>query len=367
MSVKKRGDAWWIDCYINGQRIRRKVGPNKRVAQMAEQDLKLRAARGEWLGIEQARRITFADFCKEFLSRQAGKAKNTIRNYNQCCRVHLVPFFGDRYLSAIRPKHIEDYKQERAKSAKPGTVNFELTHLKTLFNAAIRWGHLKESPAREVKLLRMPEKEPPYLTRDQIAALYRECGGWLHTFVALALNTGLRLGEILSLKWEDVDLRNRVVKVRSDEEFTVKGRRNREIPVNDFLHQVLQRHPKHITNPHVFVNDQGAAVYDWEVRRHLERAVKASGLRPFRIHDMRHTFGTMLAANGVDVRTIQELMGHKNLQTTMQYLHAAPDRMKWAVEDLGLDGTTQAEVDEEERRKARGSEGDTQAGAEARG
>ena len=71
----------------------------------------------------------------------------------------------------------------------------------------------------------------------------------------------------------------------------------------------------------------------------------------FRIHDMRHTFGTTLAANGIDVRTIMELMGHTDIKTTMIYLHAAPSRMRGAVETLHLDGTTQEEVEEEEREK----------------
>ena len=153
MSVKKRGANWWIDCYVNGQRIRRKVGPNKRVAEMAEQDLKLRAARGEWLGIEQVKRITFEAFFDEFMGRQAGKAPSTIKNY-QMARKHLVGFFGNRYLSAIRPKHVEDYIQERAKVASFGSVNLELRLLKAILNTAVRWGYLKESPAAGVKPLR---------------------------------------------------------------------------------------------------------------------------------------------------------------------------------------------------------------------
>ena len=346
MAVFKKNGNWWIDCYINGQRIRRKVGPNKRVAGLAEKDLKVRAARGEWLGIDQVKRITFAEFAKEFMGKQAGKAASTVKNYEQACRLYFVPLFGNRYLSNIRPKHVEDFKQDRVKTAKPGTVNLELILLGAILNAAVTWGYLKENPAKNVKPFRIPEKEPPYLTRDQVAALYRVCRGWVRTFVALALNTGMRASEILSLKWEDVDLRKRVIKIRSDEEFTTKGRRNREIPVNDFLSRVLQRHPKHITNPHVFCDDEGGPMSDYPIRTALEQARKQAGLPRFRIHDLRHTFGTTLAANGKDIRTIQELMGHVDIKTTMKYLHAAPHRMKWAVQDLRLDGTTEAEMHE---------------------
>ena len=251
MGVFKKNGNWWIDCYLNGRRIRRKIGPDKRTAQLAEKDLKVRAARGEWLGIEQVKRITFKAFCKEFMSKQAGKAETTVTNYEVNCRLHLVPFFGNRYLSDIRPKHIDDYLQERAKAAQHTSVNLELRQLKAILNTAVRWGYLKESPVTGTKPLRIPEKEPPYLTRDQVATLYGECHDWLYTFVALALNTGMRLGEIVALKWEDIDLRLRVVKVRCDEEFATKGRRNREIPINDFLCRVLRKAPRHITSPHV--------------------------------------------------------------------------------------------------------------------
>ena len=81
MGVFKKNGNWWIDCYLNGRRIRRRIGPDKRTAQLAEKDLKVRAARGEWFGIEQVKRITFEALCREFLSKQEGKAENTVLAY----------------------------------------------------------------------------------------------------------------------------------------------------------------------------------------------------------------------------------------------------------------------------------------------
>jgi len=346
MSVFKRNDAWWIDTYVKGQRVRRKIGPDKRTAELAEKDLQVRAAQGKWLGIEQPKRVTFSEFCKEFRSKQTGKAPNTVLSYERACG-YLEDFMGRRYLSDIRPRHVEDYQQERAKVADFGTVNLELAQLKAILNAAVRWGYLMENPAKGVRPLRLPEKEPPFMTRDQVARLYPACTGWLHTFVALALNTGLRLSEILALKWEDIDLRNRVVKVRSDEEFTTKGKRNRMVPINDFLAGVLSRVSRHITSPFVIYNKGGASPKACKVWSRFKYALKQAGLPHFRVHDLRHTYGTTLAANGVDVVTIMKLMGHSDIKTTMRYLHSAPDRLKWAAENLHLDGTTQAQMDEQ--------------------
>ncbi|MBI2951236.1 site-specific integrase [bacterium] len=279
------------------------------------------------------------------MSKQTGKAKNTLVSLDQSFRLRFNPFFGKLLLPNIRPHHVEDFQQERAKEGEFSTVNLELGQLKTVLNAAIRWGYLGENPAKGVKPLRLPEKEPPYLTRDQIASLYPACRGWLFPFVALALNTGLRISELLALKWEDVDLKGRVIKVRSDEEFTTKGRRNREIPINDFLLGVLRKHPRHITCPHVVYTRQGVPPVQSQARARFATALRRAGLPHLRIHDMRHTFGTTLAESGVDVVTIQRLMGHRDIKTTMVYLHAAPNRMQWAVEHLRLDGSTQAEAD----------------------
>lgn len=81
--------------------------------------------------------------------------------------------------------------------------------------------------------------------------------------------------------------------------------------------------------------------------RRFNYALNLAKLPHFRVHDLRHTYGTTLVANGVDVVTIQRLMGHSDIKTTMCYLHAAPDRLKWAAETLNLDGTTQEQMDKQ--------------------
>jgi integrase len=350
MAVIKKNDSWWIDIYLNGRRVRRKVGPDKRTAQLVEKDLKVKAARGEWLGIEEAKRITFESFCDEFLKKMVGKAPSTYSNYELACRLHLKPFFKGKYLSSIRAKDVDEFVHMRAHEAKPNTVNRELTLIKTLYHTAMKWGYVAGNPAKDIPRLRIPEMEPPYLTRDQVASLYPHCKDWFYTFVAIALNTGLRMNEIRSLTWDDVDLRDRVIKIRSDEDFTTKGRKNRELPISEFLYQVLRKAPRHIRCPYVIFTKEGVVPWENGVRKRFRTARKRAGLPHFRIHDFRHTFGTLLAAEGVDVVTIKNLLGHANLKTTMRYLHAAPDRNKWAVENLRLDGTTQAEMDREKGR-----------------
>jgi len=343
MAVIQKNGTWWIDCYLNGRRVRRKVGPDQKTAKTVERDLQVKAAQGKWLGIEQVKRISFTDLCKEFIKKQAGKAPNTLIRYKQNIRLHLQPALGNVNLGDLRAKQIEDYVQSRAQVAKPNTVNTELQQIKTMMNCGVRWGYLHESPARGIKGIRVAEKEPPCITREQVAALLEECQGWFHTFVAISLNTGLRLGETLALEWEDVDLRNGVIKVRSDEEFTTKSKRNRTVSVSAFLREVLSKAPRSVRDgkkcPHVIFTRNGKPPHHRIAQREFKKALERAGLPHFRVHDMRHTFGTTLAANGVGVRDIMAMMGHSDIKTTMIYLHASPDRMARAVENLGLDGS----------------------------
>ena len=126
MAVFKKNGAWWIDTYVNGERLRRKVSPDKRTAELAEKNLKVKAAQGEWLGIRQAKRITFKAFCEEFLSKQAGKSEKTVLSYKVLSDCHLVPAFGARHLPEIRPKQIEDFMQAKADTMAHNSVNLLL-------------------------------------------------------------------------------------------------------------------------------------------------------------------------------------------------------------------------------------------------
>ena len=281
------------------------------------------------------------------------------------CRLHFNPFFGDRHLQEIRPKHIDDYKLQRAQVVKHSTVNLELVLLRSILNAAVTQGYLRENPAKAVSPIRIPEKEPRYLTRDQVSRLYPECKGWLYTYLAISLNTGLRIGEVCSLTWQDVDFRHRVIKVRCDQDFTTKGKRDRVAPLNDFLYDVLRKAPRHIQKPYILFTREDKSLKPESVRQRFTRAVKRAKLPHFSPHHLRHTFGTWLAADGVDLVTIKNLMGHQDIKTTMKYLHAAPHRMEWAVENLHLDGQTQAEVDRSQDTEMQRTGQDLVTGAQA--
>ena len=352
MAVIEKNGNWWVDTYINGRRIRRKIGPEEETAKLAEMDLKVRAAKGEWLGIEQTKRMTFAEFFNKKFFPRLRRAPLTIRNYEKNARLYFIPAFGTTALERIRTEHVEDYVSRRTGETAPGTVKLELSQLKAILNAAIKWGYMSKNPAKGVVLERVPETPIRPLTVEQAKRLYEVAKGykdWLYPFLAVALNTGMRLGEILNLRWKNVDFRRRQIAVVNEGNFTTKSGKNRYIPMTDFLAGVLSRHPKHISSPYVFpavcYNKRPNLPLQVDVpRKRLREALEKAGLpTDFRVHDLRHTFGSRLAENREDPRTIMELMGHSDVSMTMRYIHTSTERKADAVSRLGFDDRPETE------------------------
>ena len=143
----------------------------------------------------------------------------------------------------------------------------------------------------------------------------------------MALNTGMRKEEILSLKWKDVDFRSRIIAI-----LDTKNGESREIPMNDIVYRTLVA-IKETDSPWVFCKKNGERYGN--VRKAFEGARKRAEIVDFRFHDLRHTFASHLVMAGVDLKTIQELVGHKSFETTLRYAHLSPDHKKAALDILG--------------------------------
>lgn len=158
-------------------------------------------------------------------------------------------------------------------------------------------------------------------------ALMDAAEGQMRTFIVTALNTGLRKGELFALTWKDIDFEREELRVRRS-----KGKRFRVIPLNDLVLQALREHPRHITSSVLFHNPDGSGWKD--IRGSFNATLTKAGLPPIRIHDLRHSFFSNLVMAGEDLRTVQELAGHRSITATMRYAHLSPGRLKESVTKL---------------------------------
>lgn len=385
--VKRRvGPAWLEKNPATGRWDRRRSG---RVPDWAydERGATIRAAEivGAYVAearererVERERRsrgVTFRELAHEYL-RWLGDVKRakpaTLRDHGYVLREqgieynsrgalsvgHVMAALGDRPASKVTTRDIEALLARiSATGSSPRTVN----KYRSVIAAAFSYGCRPSTLALPANPARYADKrEEPYrgallfYTPEEVEAIARAFEEGRHRgetaqaagereravaedhgdaqLVRLAAYAGLRQGELLALRWSDVDFAGSAITVAramsAGVESSTKSGRVRRVPLADQAAAALDRLSRrdHFTSPDdlVFCNVLGRALDDSALRKRYRRAQAAAGVRPLRFHDLRHTFGSLLAADGVDVVAIKAAMGHSALATTSIYLHARP-------------------------------------------
>ncbi len=246
---------------------------------------------------------------------------------------------SDRLLSTITPRHVDDYKVWRLGSIKPVSVNIELRTVKAALNTAIRWKLLDANPCDQVHQLAVPEEAPVYFRRGEFEALLSVIKEvWFKEVVVFAVLTGMRRGEILNLRWGQVDLANRVVHVQSTGTFKTKQGKRRVIPLSDSALLILHSRVGSSPSPYVF-SLNGKKIFDDWVTRLFKRYVRMARLGDDRLHfhSVRHSFASWLVQGGVSLFEIQKLLGHSNISVTQVYAHLAPSQLHETVNRIQID------------------------------
>jgi len=240
----------------------------------------------------------------------------------------LTRVFAGKTLQEITPKLIEEYKESRKKAGRSGvTINRELACLKHMFTMAITWGRASSNPVKEVKLYRENNGKIRFLTEEEETRLIAHCSPVLKPIVITALHTGFRKSEVLSLTWQHVDFQHRLITV---EAAYAKNRETRSVPMTTVLTQTLKAIRINTdSQAPVFLNSQGKPYRN--ISTAFKTAVRHAGLKGVSVHTTRHTFASRLIKRGVDLKTVQELMGHKHITMTLRYAHLAPGHKRAAI------------------------------------
>lgn len=327
MRIYQRKKIWYIDYLFNGNRMRKKVGTSRKMAELALKEVELKIAKGEFLGVNDEKPMTFEELVEEYLKYSKANKRFQVFRRDLVVIKHLAKKFKHKNINSIFAYDVEQYKNTRLNDVSPATVNRELTCINNMLNKAVEWGHLKYNKIRIVKKLKEPPGRVRYLINEEIERLLSYCNGHIKFIVMVALNTGMRKGEILDLKWSDVDMRNRVI--------TLKRTKNNEIrilPINEVLYELLKDIASRNGKGYIFANAAGMPYR--EIKTGFMGALRRAEIHDFRFHDLRHTFASRLVMAGVDIRTVQELMGHKDIKMTMRYSHLSDSHLKDAVRKL---------------------------------
>ena len=276
------------------------------------------------------------------------------------------PHFLDKQLDAITAYEVERWRSEKSKAKmKSATINSYVNPLKGAMSRAVEWGIIDSHDLHKVKALKvdnsrirfLDKKEEPALRttlkiRDKRIKDERENGNkfrqqrsypllpelrdyhfadHLEPLVLLAMNTGMRKGELLNLRWENVDLINNVVTIKAE---NAKSGKARHVPLNNESKQTLagwQRDTRE--QGYVFEGEANKPITD--VKKAWGNLLDEAKIEEFNFHDLRHHFASKLVMAGVDLNTVRELLGHANLDMTIRYAHLAPEHKAAAVNLIG--------------------------------
>jgi integrase len=336
---------WWV----GSRRVKRKIGPKRQPGSRdglarAQAERELRRLIDSEAPTPVSRRLGFEELATRYVQHLAtlGRKRSTIGDYESCVRIHLAPYFGDKSVDKITSADVEGFvalKRDEGKATK-SILNY-LGLLHSIFKFAEKRGLARGNPVAAIDKPGRPEHDADirYLDQVDLEALLatvpegpRESTE--RTIYLTAAMTGLRQGELIALRWKDIDwsagrIRVRQNYVRGEFGSPKSKRSSRSVPLADRVAAELERHfrasPYQADEDLVFCHPQTGAPLDRSrLLKRFKAAAKAAGLRDVRFHDLRHTFGTRMAAAGVPLRTLQEWMGHRDFKTTLIYADYQP-------------------------------------------
>ncbi len=332
---RKGREGWWVRLIHNGRERWHKCDTKSQARALYG---RIKAEQREGRYFEKPQAVPFCGLAQEYI--QAVEARRRRKGDDQSRINRWLTAFGNQDANTITIRQIEQVLTNlQSAGMQPATLLRHLTVLKATLNRAKRLGLLKENPACLVNPPKVNNVLVRYLTPDQEATLLGHLPEKYCPVVVAALNTGLRQGELLRLSWGDIDWNVGVLTIHE-----TKAGERRRVPMNSIvvglfssLKAGLQSTPADRIFPFT-------ARF---VRRTFEKAVRASGVAPFRFHDLRHTFASRLAMQGANDRTLMALGGWKSPAMLSRYAHLSPTHLWKAVEGLTQVGTVTKTVTEE--------------------
>lgn len=361
-SVYERSDGIWVGAvhlgYEHGKRRRKVVyGRTRRDAQ--EKLVRVQGDLNAGLPIT-TKRQTLGKFLAAWLEDVARPAvrPRTYRSYEQIVRVHILPDLGGFELTKLSPQDVQRLLNTKSKAGlSPRTVQIVRDVLRNALNRAVQWELVNRNVAALADVPHATRPEPRFLNLDQARLFLSHVEGdrdeALYT-VALAL--GLRQGEALALRWDDVDLdaghvhvRHTLLRIGGKPELaepkTALSRRMIPLPPIAIAalrtHRTRQLQERLLAGSRwhesgfVFTTTVGTPMDGPAVTRRFQGSLAAAGLPRLRFHDLRHSCASLLLAQGVPARVVMALLGHADVRTTLNvYSHTVPELHRAAVTQL---------------------------------
>lgn len=298
------------------EKFKKFFSPQSTVKVTKEQTIKLSAFANEY------KQFVSNTYSKAYLERAVVPSFNKIQN-----------FLPDVNINSISSRNVDQFISSIIAYSRSAASLYHRT-LKAAFNKALAWDYIKENPFTKIKAPKVIKSYPLFITQSELDQILCHTNhSFLRDVFTIAFNTGLRLGELLNMKWDWINFEQKIITVKNSDEFTTKGKKERIVPMNQTVFVVLQkRSPNPSANDFVFCRFSGVKLNEAFVSKSFKQAVKDAKLNDeIHFHSLRHSFSSVLVQKGVSLYAIKELLGHEDIKTTQIYSHLQKENLFQAV------------------------------------
>lgn len=351
----KRGKSgvWYAKIRATGKQKLIKLGRLSK--HEAERALRLKIDEIERNFGRDLKKSNFKELAELWLNNhRIDKKAKTITSYSFVLSTYLIPFLGDIQVQKIMPEDVERFKQITIGKVSATTTNYALRILCSILDFGIRLGYIYANAAKLVNRIKQEKKQFKAFSREEVNTLIENTAGQNKVLLTAAVITGLRMGEILAMKWENINWQERAYAVKESWNGSAVDTPKTESSVRTVLMssaliELLREHKraqleykmlhrdKYKDNGLVFAAETGGYINPSNLRNRIfYPALKKAGLpKNIRFHDLRGTCATLLLASGADLKSVQDQLGHKTAKMTLEvYAKVNPEAKKKAIEKL---------------------------------
>ena len=344
-TLRKRGkNSYYLEYMCNGERYSQSVKANS--PSEAKTKLALFVAEVE-KGAYISSNITFTELAQMFLDKYAKNnlSDTTVINYKYQLNKHILSEIGHYKINALKKLHIQDLANKECEeyNLASKTIKNDIKLISAILEKGIEWELLQSNVAHKVAIpnnKNKPKKEQEIYNNEEIKLLFdaldKEYDPF-KTMVYISFYTGARRGEVLALRWKDIDFENNIIKIQQNKVRTVNGttfketknKRSRKFVAPEVLMKRLKEFYNNQDEEELLFN-----IYPSTYSRNWSNFVKKNNLKYITLHDLRHTNGSLLASKGVDIVTIAKRLGHLPATASAYYLHSVSEEDKKASQKL---------------------------------
>lgn len=345
-TMRKRGkNSYFLEYMCDGERYSQSVKANS--PSEAKTKLALFVAEVEKGTYKNNSNLTFTELAQMFLDKYAKNnlSDTTIINYKYQLNKHILPDIGHYKINTLKKLHIQDLANKLCEeyNLSSKTIKNDIKLISAILEKGIEWELLQSNVAHKVAIpnnKNKPKKEQEIYNNEEIKLLFDaldKTDDPFKTMVYVSFYTGARRGEVLALRWKDIDFDNNIIHIEQNKIKTVNGttfketknKRSRQFSAPEVLMKKLKEFYKNQDKEELLFN-----LYPSTYSRQWSNFVKSNNLKYITLHDLRHTNGSLLASKGVDIVTIAKRLGHLPATASAYYLHAVSEEDKKASQKL---------------------------------